>query len=266
MIKKLLFYFILFTESLLFFLITGLLLLKFTVFNVSYIENKFEKNNYYNNLFNEIKTEMSYYTNQSGFNDDILDDIFSANDVKTSVNKFLENTYSGTKTQVNTDKLKEKFDKRIENYIKDNNYEEVDKKEITAFIDKMASIYSDEIKLMGYTDKVANKIPKIISLMDEVIIISCLVLIALIIINYKIYKRKYLGTILFTSAFLIIYMNIFIKGHIDINNLSLYSTTVTKIIKNVVNNILSISIIISIIYIVIGLVLCLKKHRHRNHN
>ena len=68
-------YTILFIEALLLFSITILGVLKFTIFNDSYLKKELVNNNYYEELSDEIKTEMSYYTNQSGFEDEILENI-----------------------------------------------------------------------------------------------------------------------------------------------------------------------------------------------
>ena len=95
-------YVLLFIESVLLFIVTSLLIAKFTVFDVNYIKNSLEKNNYYKELYDEIITEMSYYTNQSGFEDSILDNTFTLGEVKYETNKFIENTYKGKSLSIDT--------------------------------------------------------------------------------------------------------------------------------------------------------------------
>ena len=79
-------YILLFIESILLFIITTLIVSKFTVLNNNYIKNNLEKNGYYKDLYDEIITEMSYYTNQSGFEDSILDNIFTMGELKYETN------------------------------------------------------------------------------------------------------------------------------------------------------------------------------------
>ena len=197
---------------------------------------------------------MSYYTNQSGFEDDILDNIFTINDVKKHQKMVINNLYQGRTTIIDTTMIKENFRKKIEQYIIDNNYQEVDEKEINDFVDKMASIYSDEIKFMNYIDKV-KFIPKVSKLTTEAISISALLLIVLIIVNKKVLYRKNYPVLFYTNAFLLIYTNIYITNHIDIKNIYIYSDLISQVIKRVAHDLSKIAIIIPTIYLIIGLIL-----------
>ena len=260
-------YIILFFESLLFFLITLLLILKLTIFNESYINNKLVEKKYYDNLSKEIKTEMSYYTEQSGFKDDILDDIYTKNEIKYDSHGFLKNLYHGTTIEISTKNLKNRLTEKINKYIKDNDYDDIDQEEIDRFVDEMAKIYKDEVKLMGYTDKISKKIPKIVNIIDEVLLLSICIFIIVIITNRKVFRNKDYGTILYTCSFLFILTYIYIKNTIDIKNLYFYNELLSNTLKGIINNILSIMIIVSIFYVIVGIIMGLMtkiKHRHRH--
>ena len=75
-------YILLFIEPIMLFIITILLASKCTILNAKYIKNTLEKNNYYQEIYKEILTEMSYYTNQSGFEDSVLDNNFTIDEIK----------------------------------------------------------------------------------------------------------------------------------------------------------------------------------------
>ena len=98
-------YILLFIESIMLFIITILLASKCTILNTQYIKNTLEKNNYYQEIYKEILTEMSYYTNQSGFEDSVLDNTFTIGEIKYEINSFVDNTYGGKKTSIDTTKL-----------------------------------------------------------------------------------------------------------------------------------------------------------------
>ena len=160
--KTVLSYTILFFQAIIFLLITILVLLRCTVLNDSYVRNKLAKNHYYEDLYNEILTEMSYYTNQSGFEDDILKDTFSLGEIKFETNEFIDSIYKGKSRKVEVDQLNERLKKNIDSYIENSNFEYVDEKEIDEFISTMDEVYENEIKLMGYADKIAPTFYKII--------------------------------------------------------------------------------------------------------
>lgn len=260
-IRPIISYTILFIESISLFLLTVILSLRLNILNSKYIIKQFEKNNYYETLYEEIKTEMTYYTSQSGFEDDIIDDTFTVADVKADTNSFINNIYSGRKIDINTDFLKEKFKEKVENYITINNLTVTDENEITTFIDKMASIYSNEIKLMDYLDKTATIISKIVNLSTNIIVLLLVDILLLTIINKKVFKRTHFETPFFTSAFLFICVNVYIKTHLDISNFFIYSNLVSSVIKSTIKNLLHINMMIIIAYMIIGILLSLSHKR-----
>lgn len=250
---------ILYISSIMLFILITLLTLRLTILDIDFFEKKLQENNYYENLYNEIKTEMSYYTNQSGFKDDIIDDIFSVIEVKRDTNIFIKSAYRSQKEKIDSLKIEERFRKKINNYITINNYQVVDE-EIDNFVKQMAKIYEQEITLMGYTNGIATKTAKVIKYCEEIILISALVFTTLTIINFKILEKKSISATLYTSSFLILYFITFLKHHIDFNNLLIYSNSLTIVLKDVGRYIGLILFIISIVNILLALILSILKY------
>ena len=96
-IKLLLKYLLEFVLSILIFGFVMLLVFKTTIFNENYVLNKLEETNYYELLHNRIKENMSYYIVQSGLRKDVLDDIFTKDDVKISFNSMVKSLYNDSK-------------------------------------------------------------------------------------------------------------------------------------------------------------------------
>ena len=269
-LKIVLGYTLLFIESLLVFIITMILLLKATLLNSSYIKNQFQLNDYYKKAYSEIKTEMSYYTEQSGFDDSIIEDIFTLTDVKNASNRFINSIYNGEKDKTNTLVIEEKLNKKIDEYIQNENFQITNRDEIDKFVKEMGKVFNNEVRLMGYLDKVSKYIPKIDDLFDYGIIFLSIILMFLVIINAKFFKRKDFGVIFYTSAFLMIFITVSIVGSIDINNISIYSETISNITKIIFKDMLKYIIFIACGYIGFG-VLCgalkkEKRHRRKHEN
>ena len=261
-------YLFLFIESLIFLAIILLTIFKFTLFDSNYVKNTFEKNDYYKKLTAEIKTEMSYYTNQSGFEDTILDNVFSESDVQSSSEKFIDSLYSGTKFTINTKTVEDNLNKNIEEYLNNENFKITNSDEIKKFVDQMIKIYGNEIKLMGYVDSVGGIIHKVVSNCNTILLFLVLNLILLVVINLKLLKRKDFSVIFYTSSILLLFVTIYIRNSIDINNISIYSELVSGILKSLVKTILNIILISACSSLIVGLIIdILKKerHHHRRH-
>lgn len=257
-------YVILFIESIFLLLISFLMVFKFTVFDKSYVKGKFD-NKYYEKMYKEIKTEMTYYTNQSGFEDSVIDDIFTLIDVKNASNKFISSLYNGEKYELNTSKIEDKLNNNINKYIKAQNFQVINQDDLNKFTKQITSVYVDEIKLMGYLDGVCKYIPKIINLCDYLLLFLIVLLIILLIINKFIFKRRDYSVILYTSAFITIFILISIKGSIDIKNLLVYSKTISTTIISIIKQVFNLLLVISLSYILIGFIYSLFKRERRKH-
>ena len=252
-------YILLFIESIMLFIITILLASKCTILNTKYIKNTLEKNNYYQEIYKEILTEMSYYTNQSGFEDSVLDNTFTIGEIKYEINSFVDNTYGGKKTSIDTTKLEERLRKNINNFINSSSFKIVDEEEINKFIKTIGTVYQDEIKLMGYSDKGLGVLTKINNLSNKLIIVLSILTILLIIINKQLFERLDLSIVLYTSSFLLIFINYYIKNNIDIKNIFIYSPLISKITKDIITSYFNNFIAISIAFLFLGIVLELLK-------
>ena len=267
-IKIVLRYLLLFIESLMLIMIALIITFKFTLLDSNYVENEFAKNNYYKKLSKEIKTEMSYYTNQSGFEDSVLDNVFTENDVRYSFERFINSIYIGEKFSINTQKIEENLNKNIDDALKDTNFKVTNAEEIEKFVKQMITTYENEIKLMGYVDSVRGIIPKIIDICDTLLLILTVVFTICILISIKIFRGRDLSVIFYTSSFLLLFFILFVKNSIDINNISIYSELVSNIIKALIKNVLNIIGIIACSSLGIGLIIDIlrKERRHHHHH
>ena len=154
-------YLLIFVTSLILLSLIGLILTKVTVLRPNYIIKVMDKTNYYQLLFDDIKTEMSYYTNQSGFNDDILDDTFTLNEIKVSLKTYINNIYSGKKTVIDTSNFETKLNNKIDNYLESENFTIANRKELDDFVKEMAKIYEKKIIVTNYLTKFSPLINKL---------------------------------------------------------------------------------------------------------
>ena len=253
-IKIILSYLIQFISSIILFILGIFILFKFTVLNKKYIINILDKTNYYEKMYESIKTEMSYYTNQSGFEDNILDDTFTIKEVTTNINTYITNFYNGKKTKIDSSDFETKLNKKIDLVLEDKNFTIANRSEIDKFIEEMGKIYKSKIKIINGIDNYASKFHKIINYSNKIIILLSITLILLYFINDIVFKRKNISIILYTTVFLTIAINIYIRSRIDIKYIFIYNELLSMIIIKIINNLLKYSLYAATIYFIIGLI------------
>ena len=240
-------------ESILLTLLTVLLILKFTVLNEKNVIKKLEKSNYYENVYNEIKDNMSYVTAKSGYSKKIVSDIFTQEDVKKDINNFVKSMYKGEHLQINVELLKENLNRNLEENIEEKNIVKTEN-EKSNYISKMTSIYKNEIRLMNQMDNFSKSLSKFNNLTNIVIVLFALDLAVIIIINKKILKKEEYSVLFNTSALTMLGINLFMIT-IKLNEIFIYNNNITEIVKQLIKQPLRTSIVISIIYIIIGLII-----------
>ena len=268
-IKIILKYLLLFISSLMVIMIALITTFKFTLLNSDYVKNEFEKNNYYKKLTTEIKTEMSYYTEQSGFTDDVLDNLFTENDVKYDFTRYINSLYTGEQFTIDTHEIEKNLNKNMTAQLKGSNFKAANTEEIKKFVSQMTSIYDKEIRLMGYVDSAKNIISKIVYMCDKVLFVLVAGLALSILVYLKSFKTRDLSVMFYTSSFLLLFFVLYFKNSIDINNISIYSELISNIIKGLINNVLNTICIVSGSIFGLGFIIDLlrkERRRHRHHH
>lgn len=248
-------YIILFIESILFCLLILCIIFNRTFLNKEYVLKTVESANSYKTLFDSIKTEMSYYTEQSGFEDDILDDTFTIEEVTVEFNKFINSVFDNTDIIIDSTTFKEKLNAKIEKYIENNNFEIINEEEINKFVNKLAEVYENKIKINGIANFLKNVIQKINTKINNGIVFLSIILVLLIVINMFAFKRKDLAVIFYFSSFLLIIMNFYIKNVIDLKHLFIYNQVITDPINLIINDVFLLFMLISLASFLIGVML-----------
>ena len=230
-------------------------MIKATISKPNNIIKNMQKTNYYQELYNDIKTEMSYYTNQSGFEDDILDDTFTVDEIKEETNAYIKNIYYGKETKVDTSNFENKLNKKIDAYIESENFTITNRNEIDNFVKEMAKIYVSKIKINDYLTKIHSLIKKANRVLNILIIVLIPVLILLLLVNRIILKNKQNQVVLYTNSFLLIGIYAYIHKNIDIKHIFIYNKLLSKLLGYIINNFLTNLIYIAILCFVLATVI-----------
>jgi len=252
---KLLFkYIIEFLMAIIISLLAITLILKFTILKEDYILNKLEKNNYYEDLFNDIKEEMSYYVTQTGFDNNILDNVITKEELKKEVNKVINALYNDKEVSIDTSVIKERLNTNINNFLKNTN-KEADKESLNIFINQITDIYYKSLTFVENLNEYTSYI-NIINLVLNILLIATIIILILLSL-YIIFVSKEIpfDTPLITLGILMIITNFLIKSYIDIDNIMFYNNSISLIIKETIKDILSKINLTGIIGIILGIII-----------
>ena len=240
---------LLFIEALLLILLTITFSLKITILNKNHMMKKLKKTDYYEKTYEEIKDTMKYITRKSGYNEYIIEDTFTIEDIKNDINKYVVSIYNNKELELNTEHLKENITNNLEEYIKTKNKvrTEEQKKE---YIDKIISTYKNEITLSGQLDNL--KLDRYIKMDNTLNVVFLIDLIIILIINKKIFNKREYSTVLFISGISLLLINILTRT-INFKDIFIYNDAVSSVIKKSINSSLFIMVPFIIIYIIAGL-------------
>lgn len=224
---------------------------------------KLEEIEIYKQIYDEAQDGFKNYIYQSGLELDTLDKICSEEKIKNDFLAIIDNIYDGKEVNIDTKIIKDNLDKEVKSYItKQGRKLTVEEEEnIEKFEDLMANSYGESISSYrtisnlageGKVGKIANKITTIRDISIAVTIVLTIVLIIL--------KRKkilssisYLSMSLFASGIVLVNVKPIILGKIDLDNIVLFTKSISNsfiyIVKEILSNIHS----TGIWYICIGL-------------
>ena len=253
-LKVLSYYFSMIFLSVMVLLLSLTILAKHTIFNEKYIISHLEKNNYYDKLCVSIKEEMSYYIIQSGLVNEVLDNIYTKEMVKTSLNSLINDFYSGKELVIETKIVSDNLNKNIQNYLLKNNIIATDQKALDLFVDQMINIYDKEIRVSNAIVRLQSLFIKLDKLIDIMFIVFLVAIPLFGIFCHFFYKRIVYTMPTISSAVLLLLGEWLLYNRIDVKNILFWNDNVSSIIKSVLWNISKIIKIEAIILIILGCV------------
>lgn len=252
-LKILLGYLFTFILSMILLVIISLLIVKLTIGNKQYLKNKLVENDYYASIALDIKEEMEDFMTSSGLPKDVLDDIYTLEEVQNDIDNYLNSFYVGEKYAIEKEELKTKLLENINTYLKENNFQITDSEEMTSFITEMEKIYQNKITLYGSLDSFTTSFSKMNSVVSVTIIILIIIFIAVLIMVIKTLKVEYWHSIFIASGLMLLFIRLFILEKIDIENILLFSEFFSKVLQKVIMGINDILLTISIILFIFGI-------------
>lgn len=243
-------------------------LLSSTILKESYILSKLDQANFYQKVYEEVNSNFEKYIYQSGFDENVLNNVITEEKVKEDFKIIIDNIYNGTNQDINTETIKTNLINNINSQL-GANISKTQQNSIDSFVDTILNEYTQTILHTQYENKINKaytQINKYINLANKaLLIIMAVLIILLILLNLKRLYRgvSYIGISMLSSGILLCIADIFIKMKVDIKNIVILNDTISKIIINVITELLANILKDGIILLVSGIVLIIIANLRR---
>ncbi len=263
---------LIFTLSLFLVILLLLGIVKTSVYNQESLKETLKENNYYQKVYTQIKENMEDYIRSSGFSKEILENLYTEQDVKNDIDSFVSMIYSGKVEEFDSTKIKNKLDENINNYLKENNLKITDEDSLTSFVSELTEIYKNEIRFHDMINSFVRVVPKLEKVLNIGIVVM-LILVAINILILYFLKFRYQGSAFITASLLTFFIRFVVYDKIDFKNLIIFSDHFSEILQKILIHIADLIIIWGIIFLGIGIILTIiealirvKKKKKLKHN
>lgn len=256
---------------LLIFVIIGMILLNLvsnTILNKEYIISQLEEKEFYTQISREVKSGFEDYIYQSGLPEEVFEEIYTDEMIKSDLNSIINYVYEGTEITTSEETVRKNIDSNINQYLEEQGItlNSLARNSIETFKDLIVERYKENISVsnstvtmvkekLEYVNVIYNKIKNI------PIIAMIIMIILIIIINIKtiICSLNMISISLLSSGILFKLFEMVIVKNIDIDNLLILSASLSNLITGIVRDMLytisnygTISIVVGITGIIIS--------------
>lgn len=245
-----------------------------TILSEQYILSKLEETDYYNKIYESVKSNFENYIHQSGLEETVLENIVSKEKVRKDTNIIISNLYDGLEQKIDTQEIRDNLNKNIKETLGEQNITKTQQSSIDTFVEHICNEYTDTMSHFSYEKQINQyyqKAMQYINLVKKVLLITIgLAILLLLVLNLKrIYKFvSLLGISLTTTGTFLVIVNLFINSKVKVQTITILNDAISDTVRSVLAEILhmimnngSIMLITGILLIIIpNLIHNLKKY------
>ena len=209
-----------------------------TLLNKNFVLGKLDETAYYVKIYGQIKENFKNYIQQSGLEEEVLNDIITQEQVEKDTQNIITNLYHDINEEVSTEEIKKTKGMLITSE---------QQKSIDRFIDDICNEYRIGIAHFGFEKSIYSvyeKVNNVVNLANKAsLIIIGISLLALIIVStHRLYKFfAFLGIALFSSGLFFTIVNVYINSKVNIQTITIlndaFSFTLREILQSILDNV-----------------------------
>lgn len=245
-----------------------------TILSEQYILSKLEETDYYNKIYESVKSNFENYIHQSGLEETVLENIVSKEKVRKDTKIIISNLYDELEQKIDTQEIRDNLNNNIKETLGEQNITKTQQSSIDTFVDHICNEYTDTMSHFSYEKQINQyykKAMQYINLAKKVLLITIgLAILLLLVLNLKrIYKFVLLlGISLTTTGTFLVIVNLFINSKVKVQTITILNDAISDTVRSVLAEILhmimnngSIMLISGILLIIIpNLIHNLKKY------
>lgn len=216
-----------------------------SILNKNFILKKLDDTAYYVKVYGYIKENFKNYIQQSGFDESILNNVITQEQVKEDTNKIITNLYNNVNEEITAKEIETKLSENIKKATAEIEITEEQQTAIDGFIKDITNEYLNGIAHFDFEKTIYNVLDKAKDIADiahKISLVGIVILIVLLIVLNlgRIYKMlTFIGISLFSSGLFLIIVNTFINNKINVQTITIlndsFSFTIREIIEATLN-------------------------------
>ena len=137
-----------------------------TILSEQYILSKLDETNYYNKIYEYVKSNFENYIYQSGLEETVLEDVVSKEKIRKDTGIIISNLYDGLNQKIDTQEIRDNLNKNIKETLEDQDMTVTQQNAIDTFIDHICNEYTDTMSHFSFEQQVNQAYQKVIKYMD----------------------------------------------------------------------------------------------------
>jgi len=230
-----------------------LFIINSTLVNKHHFITKLDENNYYSELHNTIKEEMSKPVTDAGMYLTVLDEVTKVEEVKTEFDKVIEVLFNGGEVDINTATVEDRIFNNIEKFLNETNIK-VDPTSIDLLVSNLLDIYTENLTFKGKLEEYSANLTKVNDILTIITIFSVGVLIGSGAYIIFVSKKSPIGTASITLGLVMFAGYFLVKSFGNIESITMYNETLSEMMRNMIYDVLDKVSIVGIVGLIIGII------------
>lgn len=238
-----------------------LAILKSTILDEKYMTSKLEEANYYERMNGEIVEQFKNYTIQSGLSDEVLENLFTEDNLKQDINNVIDSIYTGKELEISTSEIRENLKENILAEVeKEGKTVDFEDEAMEEYLKAIESAYESQVSYSTSTiNSIGSTFEKVISLAQTaqiiVIVVTIVIAVLIIILNIKqIFGLNYLAISSMASGLFILIAKFLLGQSTDLKNIMLINQATSHVIQLIIEDLLAKVTIAGVVLLIIGLI------------
>ncbi len=220
-------------------------ILNSVILDKNYMLSKMNETEFNLQVAREVESGFENYIYQSGLPEDIIKNLFTEEMIEKDVKTIVDAIYDGTEITLSSEELRNNLDKKIDEYIKNENlnlndqgksnikkFEDLIVEEYENNVNVSSDLYAQGNEIVKQLKNISQKIGKI----PQITLVILIVILVLLNISDLLIAINFLGISSLSIGILLKLATNIVFSNVDIDNLVLLTTSLSNLIISIIKD------------------------------